>query len=125
MRKLPGSTCLYKCILKAWEKLVSAGRTCRLEKCGFNSKDHAEFEVHLLKHKEDLKKRLICNQVGLLAAAFHFVFFFNCLTSAEFKSQAFHTQEGCGAQMKNQKAWQEHVEGHKAKLKANIINSVR
>ena len=35
------------------------------------------------------------------------------------------TQEECGAQMGNQKAWQEHVEGHKAKLKAKIINSVR
>lgn len=35
------------------------------------------------------------------------------------------TQEECGAQMENQKAWQEHVEGHKAKLKAKIVNSVR
>jgi len=80
---------------QAWEKYVSAGRTCRLEKCGFNSKDHAEFEAHLLKHKEDLKRRLICNQ------------------------------EECGAQMENQKAWQEHVEVHKTKLMAKIINSVR
>ena len=55
---------VFECFFpKAWERFVSSGRTCRLEKCGFNSKDHAEFEVHLLKHKEDLKRRLICNQV--------------------------------------------------------------
>ena len=35
------------------------------------------------------------------------------------------TQEECGAQMENQKAWQEHVEVHKTKLMAKIINSVR
>jgi len=80
---------------QAWERYVSAGRTCRLEKCGFNTKDHEEFEKHLAQHKEDLKKRLICNQ------------------------------EGCGAQLGDQKAWQEHVEAHKAKLKTKIINSVR
>ena len=51
-------------MFKAWERYVSAGRTCRLEKCGFNTKDHEEFEKHLARHKEDLKKRLICNQVG-------------------------------------------------------------
>ena len=50
-------------MFKAWERYVSAGRTCRLEKCGFNTKDHEEFEKHLAQHKEDLKKRLICNQV--------------------------------------------------------------
>ena len=53
---------------------MSAGRTCRLEKCGFNSKDHVEFEAHLLNHKEDLKRRLICNQVGCLAAMVTLVF---------------------------------------------------
>ena len=52
-------------MFKAWERYVSAGRTCRLEKCGFNTKDHEEFEKHLAQHKEDLKKRLICNQVSL------------------------------------------------------------
>ena len=34
-------------------------------------------------------------------------------------------QEECGAQMKTQRAWQEHVDGYKTKLKAKIINSVR
>ena len=34
-------------------------------------------------------------------------------------------QEECGAQMENLKAWYEHADGHKAKLKAKIINSVR
>ena len=60
------STKMYFTFLmfKAWERYVSAGRTCRLEKCGFNTKDHEEFEKHLAQHKEDLKKRLICNQVG-------------------------------------------------------------
>ena len=67
---------LHKCILKAWEKFVSAGRTCRLEKCGFNSKDHAEFEAHLLKHKEDLKRRLICNQVGAFPAHVYLLYVF-------------------------------------------------
>ena len=52
--------------VKAWEKHISAGRTCRLGKCGFNSKNHDEFEEHLSQHKEDLKRRLICNQVGCL-----------------------------------------------------------
>ena len=51
-------------MFKAWERYVSAGRTCRLEKCGFNTEDHEEFEKHLAQHKEDLKKRLICNQVS-------------------------------------------------------------
>ena len=32
-------------------------------------------------------------------------------------------QEGCAAQLGDQKAWQEHVEAHKAKLKTKIINS--
>ena len=82
---------LYKYILKAWEKFVSAGRTCRLEKCGFNSKDNAEFEAHLLKHKEDLKRRLICNQVGGSAASYVFVLcILNCLAFiADCKTHAF------------------------------------
>ena len=59
------------------------------------------------------------------------LYLINCLALSDFRNLSFPffttatTQEECGAQMENQKAWQEHVEGHKAKLKAKIINSVR
>jgi hypothetical protein len=78
-----------------WLKGVAAGRTCRIEQCGRHFDDTTEFELHIAKHKEDLRRRLVCSQ------------------------------EGCGQQLASQRAWKEHVEVHRARLREKIAKSVR
>jgi len=71
------------------------GWKCTLEVCNKYYKDYNEWQDHIIKHQEELKKAMICNQPK------------------------------CGKKFNNRRAYNEHCEEHKKDIKARIVNSIR
>ena len=45
-----------------WRLNALKGKTCTLEQCGKNFSDTDEYYVHLNKHKEEMRRRLVCTE---------------------------------------------------------------
>ena len=76
-------------------KFEAEGFKCIIEGCVKYFKDFNEWQGHIIKHQEELKKAMICNQPK------------------------------CGKKFENRKSYNEHCEGHKKEIKARIVNSIR
>ena len=80
-----------------WEEAAAKGFTCTLEggKCGKAFTDKVEFNGHLIEHKADMKKRMVCSQ------------------------------EKCGEKFNNRRDFNRHVEEHRQELLNKTKNSIR